>query len=402
MTLLAQVGYGRSDKIQTGIQAGSISGAILSPRDEDPAKLASFVQTLRNTNPASTILFDPQFYAATIVSPRDQYLSKYPYYSQASGLNRTQFKPKEVNKYVSDCLDYQTNSLPDLTYQISPSVLFEDFRDSWSQIALSMAESAIDKASYPHKLLISLIISEQAFKSSDALDEFLDALSSLEVGGFYILICRNVNGHPCNFDSSILHNIMYLTYVLGAINDYKVFFGYTDWYGALLMAAGAHSVATGWWQNLRNFSLTRFLPTSGFARRPKKRYPSTPLLSSTLFIPELEGINSLGWLSQVLSGITQDHVFNGVTPVEAEQNWSDETYCLAQWEAMSNLLASIASQTQNNRLTHLLALINKSKNLYDLLMARGIIFDANTGPRHLESWCDSIQAFNAKISSAKP
>lgn len=402
MALLAQIGYGRSDKVQTGLQSGSIDGAVLSPRDEDPEKLAAFAAALRANYPKATILFDPQFYAATLITPRDQYLTKYSYYEQYRGLSRTQFKPKDIDKYVSECLSFQAQRFPSVSYQISPTVLFDDFRDSWSQIALTMAEASIDKASDPKKLLVSLAISEQAFKSSDALDEFLDTLSALEVEGFYILIGRNVNGHPCHFDPTALHNIMYLAYVLGEVNGYKVFFGYTDWYGLLLEAAGAAGVATGWYQNLRNFSMSRFMPTSGFARRPRKRYPSAPLLSSPLFAPELEGIHTLGSLPHVLSGIPQDAVFQGASPMVAEAKWSDETYCLAHWGALSGALSDVRRQPKANRVKHTLSLINKARDLYKRLESRGIIFDANTGPRHLESWLDAIQGFDAKIRTSNP
>lgn len=402
MALLAQIGYGRSDKVQSGLKSGSIAGAILSPRDEDPDKLTAFAASLRTDYPKATVLFDPQFYAATLITPRDQYLSKYSYYAQSRGLSRTQFKPKDIDKYVSECIDYQSQRFPTLSYQVSPTVLFDDFRDSWSQIALTMAEASIDKAQNPKKLLISLAISEQAFKSSDALDEFLDTLSALEVEGFYILIGRTVNGHPCNFDPIALQNIMYLSYVLGVVNDYKVFFGYTDWYGLLLEAAGASGVATGWYQNLRNFSMTRFMPTSGFARRPRKRYPSAPLLSSPLFTPELEGVYTLGLLPQVLSGIPEDIVFQGTSPIVAEGNWSDETYCLAHWQGISKLLIEIQQQPPASRVKYVLSLITKARSLYNRLESRGILFDGNTGPRHLESWVDAIQSFDAKIRTAQP
>lgn len=402
MTLLAQIGYGRSDKVQSGLQSGSISGAILSPRDEDPERLTAFASSLRASFPQATILFDPQFYAATLITPRDQYLAKYSYYGHSRGLSRTQFKPKDIDRYVGECLQYQTQHFPGLSYQMSPTVLFDDFRDSWSQIALTMAEASIDNAADPKKLLISLAISEQAFRSSDNLDEFLDTLSALEVEGFYILIGRTVNGHPCHFDPTALHNIMYLSYVLGEVNGYKVFFGYTDWYGLLLEAAGASAVASGWYQNLRNFSMTRFMPTSGFARRPRKRYPSAPLLSSPLFTPELEGIHTIKHLPHVLSGIPEDRVFQNTSPIMAEGNWTDEIYCLAHWQAISKVLADIRQQPQPDRIRFTAGLINRARSLFSYLDGRGILFDGNTGPRHLESWGDAIQAFEAKIRTGRP
>ena len=39
MPLLAQCGYGRGEKINLGLNVGSISGVILSPRDETGTSL---------------------------------------------------------------------------------------------------------------------------------------------------------------------------------------------------------------------------------------------------------------------------------------------------------------------------------------------------------------------------
>ena len=47
MTVLAQHGWGKSNKIERGIADGSIHGVIMSPRDESPAKLASFLSAIQ-------------------------------------------------------------------------------------------------------------------------------------------------------------------------------------------------------------------------------------------------------------------------------------------------------------------------------------------------------------------
>jgi hypothetical protein len=71
--------------------------------------------------------------------------------------------------------------------------MFDDFRDPWSQIALSLAQASIDhRASMrrPAPLLISLVFSETALTSADKLDEFLDVVSLWDVEGFYIIVRR--------------------------------------------------------------------------------------------------------------------------------------------------------------------------------------------------------------------
>jgi hypothetical protein len=116
----------------------------------------------------------------------------------------------------------------------------------------------------------------------------------------------------------------------------------------------------------------------------------------------LEGLFSSKQLAHVLSGIPEDKVFQNASPIVAEGNWSDETYCLAHWQAISKALASIRQQPQPDRIKFASGLIARARSLFSHLESRGVIFDANTGPRHLESWVDAIQAFDAKIRTAKP
>ena len=183
MPLLAQCGFGRSDKIEQGIQAGTITGVILSPRDERRERLEAFCADLHRDASDFAVLFDPQFYAAPLTSARDGSLTEYPYYMNNTGLSRNQFRPRQIQEYVRLCLDYQVQSLPGLAYLISPSVAFEDFRDSWSQIALSMAEASIDdwagRRGVP-PLLVTIVVSEASLRDANRMNEFLDTLSALE------------------------------------------------------------------------------------------------------------------------------------------------------------------------------------------------------------------------------
>ena len=141
MSILAQCGFGRGDKIERALEAGSIDGVIMSPRDESEERLRGSVQGWEQDYPQAMVLFDPQFYAATLSAPRDGHLGEYDYYAANSGLSRTQFSPSKLRRYVEQCLGYQHCSLGSgLSYLVSPTILFDDFRDHWSQVALSMAE----------------------------------------------------------------------------------------------------------------------------------------------------------------------------------------------------------------------------------------------------------------------
>lgn len=398
MSILAQCGYGRGTKIEDGLDDGVIHGVIMSPRDEKSDRLKQSIQEWGGTYPNALVMFDPQFYAAILNNPRDGHLREFKYYKDNSGLGRTHFSGTRIQGYVRDCLDYQHQTFgDDVAYLISPTILFDGFRDSWSQIALNMASESADYHSSlkrPQPLLISLVISETAFQTMDAVDEFLDALTEIEVRGFYIIVRRNAASVQNAMESAPFGRFMYFCHVLTTINEYDVIVGYCDWHGFLLEAAGVTHTATGWYQNLRQFSLARFQPSSG-GRRPRKRYSSSPMLSCPLINPELQDIFSARLLPRVLSGSAHDAILrNG--PVAGEVNWSDEVSCLAHWFSLDALSRHVAAQsTQAGRIREAERLMQNALTLYAQLGSQNVSFDPSTGPDHIREWQDSLQEFRA-------
>ncbi len=393
--LLAQAGYGRGNKIHTALDEALVGGVILSPKDERRERLEECVADL-NTNYADAwVMVDPQFYATTVSVPRDGRLPEYDYYADHAPLSRTQFSPRQIAGYVRACLDYQ-HGLTGLRYILSPSVLFDDFRDSWSQIALNMAEASLDhhaELTEAAPLLVTIVTSEIALRNATGMGEFLDALSGLDVDGFYLLVNRSSSGYLAAMDTRAMENLMYFVHVLAHLNDYEVVVGYSDWFGFLLHAAGAAATATGWHQSLRQFSMSRFEPAAGGGRRPRKRYSSAPLLSNPLIVPELDDIYRTGMLNNVLSGGSNDPILDG-GPAAGEARWTDEMGCLAHWAAVGNLIATIESAPRPAaKLNAAIQLIDGATTLYDRLLRRGVNFEPQTGPDHLVAWRDSLNAF---------
>jgi hypothetical protein len=237
MSILAQIGYGKGERIHKGLSEGLLAGMVLSPRDESPENLIAFGNGIRDAYPNALILFDPQFYATTIAEPRDKHLPEYPYHGGLASLGRTHFRPAQIANYAKACISYQHNALPFLSHVISPTIRLQDFGDSWSQIALGLAEEAAANAPTPADkgMLISIVADESAFRDTSALDEYLDALTQLEVAGFYLLVHRGTGAGP-SLDTKTIENLLYTIHVLAGINQYRVVAGYTDWHGFLLEA----------------------------------------------------------------------------------------------------------------------------------------------------------------------
>ncbi len=396
--LLAQVGYGRGQKVHEGLDEGTITGAILSPKDEGRDRLEQCIAELRESDGNAVLMIDPQFYVTTLNTPRDGHLPEYDYYAAHAGLSRTQFSPRQIERYVGDCLNYQHTTLSGVSYLVSPNIMFDDFRDSWSQIALNMAEAAVDHhgtLTNPEPLLVSIVTSEVALRSATGLAEFLDALSSLEANGFYVLVHRNSSSYQAAMDPNAMANLMYMVHVLASVNDYQVFVGYSDWLGMLLHAAGASGTASGWHQSLRQFNMARFMPAEG-GGRARKRYSSAPLMSSPLLEPELEDIFRAGRINDVLTGSAHDGILRG-GPAAGANRWTDPIACLAHWTSLHNILAPVSTGRIPNRLASATQMIDRAESLYARLAARPsfINFEAQTGPGHLAGWREAIIAFRA-------
>jgi hypothetical protein len=398
MSILAQCGYGRGGKIEQGLNDGVIHGVIMSPRDERKNRLEQAINDWGSNHPNALVMFDPQFYAASLNNPRDGHLTEFDYYNNNCGLGRTHFSGTRIQGYVRECLDYQHQTFgSNAAYLISPTVLFDSFRDSWSQIALNMAVESADyhfSLNSPQPLLISLVISETAFQTMDAVEEFLDALTEIDTQGFYIVIRRNSASLQNALESAPFGRFMYFCHVLTTINEYEVIVGYSDWHSFLLKAAGVTHTASGWYQNLRQFSFARFKPSSG-RRRPRKRYSSAPLLSCPLITPELHDIYLANHLTLVLSGSNYDAILQN-NPAADEADWTDEVSCIAHWHSLNALSQRLSAlSTQSARIREAEQLMQNALALYAQLDSQNVYFDPTTGSDHILEWQDSLQEFKA-------
>lgn len=396
MTLYAQHGYQKGAKIDTGLDQGWLDGVILSPRDESPQSMSAYINQLREREGRTPkLMLDPQFYASSIPNPRLGHLAEYRYFRL--GLTRTRLaSATEVKRVARDTLSYQSE-LP-LDYMISPSVFVNDFSDQDSQVALSLAAESIEFHSSmdsPPPLLVSIIIDEDSLLDRGRLNDFLDAVSLYEAEGFYVVVRRRDSGYQAAFDSQSLAGLLHLVYSLGQVNEFRVVCGFTDLAGLVVNATGADSTATGWFNSLRQFSLSRFQRTTG-GRPARSRYTSSKLLNSILITPELDTIYDRGRIDDVLSDMTYDGDFRQTNP--ANVNWPAETSCLHHWEVLSRLGNSILLKGSIlERIAELDRLINAALGTYAILDSSGIPFGTATGPRELRTWQDAMAVFRAEV-----
>jgi hypothetical protein len=391
MLLLAQQGYGRSDKIERGIRDGSLSGVILSPRDTSADALPTFVTSLRQEfGDELEILFDPQFFASVIPDATDRHLPEYPYYRP--GLSRSNFlSATDVSRFVRSSISYQASL--DLTSIVSPTVMFDSFSESSCQTALQLAAestSMYDEIGSDRQLLLSFFMGEAALADTDSVYEFLDIATGWQADGFYLVVEPTNTGYPNTIDSERLANLMYVVYSLGEINEKEVVVGYADFEGLLVGAAGATSMATGWYSGLRQFSRSRWLPSTG-GRAPNARYSSSPLLNSITVVPELLAAHRVGLLDACLSDTEYDISFQGANP--ADVAWPRPEQCLQHWAVLSALIDQTESSSTPSRLASIRELIEQAGETYSDLGESGVVFDGPTGAGRLAQWSLAIERF---------
>lgn len=403
MPIYVQHGYGKSDKIEYGIANNLVSGVIFSPRDEEPRALSNYMLRLRRQHSGEIdILFDPQLYASTIVPARLGRLPRYPYFR--GSLRREDFVSASlVRDLARNTIEYQTR-LP-VSSVLSPTVLIYDFRDLWSQIALALAQESVEAhrvSGSELPLLLSVVVDENAFRSKESMEEFLDIITRFDIDGVYLVVHRNDALYPGKWDPTSLANLLYFTYVLATINQFNVVCGYTDLWGLLLCAVGARVIATGWFHALRQFRLARFQPSTG-GRPARPRYTSARLMNSILVVPELSTAERLGCSNVILSGSPYDAALARGSVANAAWTLSQAT--MHHWWVLGRLAATVAQHSSVSQNLELLrALIENGLSTYEQLGRRGVEFELPSGPQHLLTWQRSISMFmhDAAIAMSYP
>lgn len=388
MTLLAQHGWGKSSKITTALDTNTINGLILSPRDETPEKAAAVLESIAESNPSSTRLFDPLFHVGQVIPANDGKLPDYNYYRP--NLSRRDFiGTAKFATYASEVLDYQYDL--NVTAVVSPTIELVNFGDSSAQIALQLADASViyhKGLTDDRPLLLSFLINENALASHDELDAFLDAITVMEADGYYLMMARANSKHNALVEPERLASLMYMVYILRVVNGFDVYCGYSDLIGIPLHAAGASATACGWYATLRRFTFNRFRLSTG-GRRARPRYLSSPALESML-ISELDQLSEAGLIDNFLSGTSYDANFQSDPPYSV--SWSDETAALHHWEALANKIGELEPLEVDDALVKLVDWIDSAEAIRNEAEIGGVQFEPPSG-NHLDMWRRAIVQF---------
>jgi hypothetical protein len=396
MKLLAQHGHQPSDIIARGVQEGIIEGAVLSPRYLGPEKIAGKISEIRAANSGATILLDPEYYATRqIGTPNNQlgHLEDWSYFTSQS--RRDLVRGQAVETAL--CRVCEATAGLDVSAHIAPNVYVAQSFDSMEAgIALNFvagAKAVFRNTSKP--VYATLAIDRRALiHSPDFMSffkSFLNDLTALEEppDGFYILVGgglideRSDLVHSEVVNADVVGGWMMLNYTL-AQNGFKVINGCADLLAPFLCAVGGSAGATGWWSNLRLFTMGRYIKPEGRGGQPPiVRYVSKRLMNRIKF-DELRAYERI--LPGVLNDLPHDVDYTARIPDRTAE-------ALQTWEAVSSLNQKLTGGDVETNLRNLAAHVENAKATYASVQTRGISEGIETVTEYLDQLSGAIDTF---------
>ncbi len=388
MKIFAQHGYGEGDKILNGLRQKLIHGIIFSPRDVTPDKLEYKLNEYQLINDVE-LLLDPQYYTCLIGSNPNVNIGKLEQYPFFKFETKSKLEEeRNINKILKNSLEFQDTL--SLTSIISPNILISNSFDSRDAVIaknfIRLSFQNYHPKSLKKPLICTLAVSKDALTNLNELQEFLNEITILEEppDGFYILIAfRSSESRAEVFNSDVLAAWMLINYSL-KVNGFKVINGYSDLISPLLSCVGADVACTGWWSNLRMFSIDKFMPLSSGGRLPIQRYLSKNLFNRITYY-ELDALKKL--VPDILNNLSTDKYY-----LEGEPDRSIEI--LQTWEVLNLLCDELSKNTIIKNLNYFQTLIDKALSIYSKISAY-IPLDTKSNSEHLEPLNYAITKFKS-------
>lgn len=392
MKLFAQHGAQAGPKVDEGIARGLLDGVVFGPRNISLANLKTELTRLKKEHPTFTRLVDPQFYACFAAAGADASLGyleeEYDSYFGPKTRRQLEREP-EVLGVLEECLKLQQSL--DVSAIVAPNIVIpRSFNSIEAVIAKNFIRNAAPiygKMKGKRKIYATLAIQRDALIDKQELTEFLNEITVLETPptGFYLLIAASsseARGEICHPDT--LSAWMLINHAL-KINGFEVINGFSDVYTPMLGAVGADAGCSGWFSNLRTFSLARFGPPGG-GRLPTPRYLSKGLLNRVTYF-ELNAIRER--FPAILNGLPTDELYPDTEGSEPQRNQE----VLQSWEAIKSLSNDVAKGNPARSIAAYSAALDDAEELYSKIARANLPLEAKSGPGHLEPISESLRLF---------
>lgn len=366
MTFVLQHGYGKSNKLDLVAAHSSVSSVILSPTDEEPKTLELTVNSLKEQGVRP--LLDPQTYLYTAgVDLAGRCHSEH-------GLNfppiRWSQSPREVERVIAS-VD-SANERVGIDSIIAPSVLQASFEDIWTPLGIQYARAASEAWS-GREVYASVVFEELAFGGWEAINGWLDEVTTIDLTGFYLLTNhRSATAYPATgWDADRLANAMRMIYTLTEINEFELMWGYADVEGLLGIAVGATGSATGWHNSLRRFSVDKWRPKSGGAQPIPRRFINS-LLSPLRLDGEINAINRKD-NTFLTTGSIADTIFK--SNIDNPETWKRGIAQTHHMLSVAELISDLSKLTIPQRLDTVQNWLRESVQLFKQLADQNLVFE---------------------------
>lgn len=377
-----QHGYGKSNKIDEVINRGEVDGVILSPGHEDTATLQSTADALIAAG--LDVLVDPQAY---IYSTRPKGTLRFHArngvdLSSMSWAGSATTVLADISKVEDLGVRLGLNAR-----MIAPSPYHASFGDYWMPTALQYARTAGSEWRAT-EVLATIAISQDALSDWSIVEEWLDAATTLDVSGFYLVVSRSDTTYPpLPWNPLLLANLLRVIHTLSVVNGFQVIWGYADVDGLLGLGAGAKGMAAGWSYSLRQFAISRYYTERGGGAQPIPRLFVRELLSS-LRVTEVADILDIapGEFETLRSLVSQD--------VAATSNPEAQVSHLVE---LSRLAASLGDVPLPDRFDAMRLSVQRAISGFSRLAALNISVDARYIAR-LRSYAEALDIFDREVA----
>jgi hypothetical protein len=393
MKLYAQHGAHAGEKIQLGLEHAILDGVIFGAKDIRPQTLVDKLSQLSGEFPEADLMLDPQYYATLLAGQpgvRLGYLVGDPSYAYFSARRRQDLeRESRVQRDLRSVLEYQAG-LP-VTAAIAPNIVirrsFDSIEGTIAKRFLGNAAEVWRSVGDDRPVYATVAISNTALNNFDELQVFLQEITELEdpPDGLYLLLEKGDSDTSAYLtEPDVLSRWMFLNYSL-RINGLEAINGYTDALIPYIAASGASSFATGWYNTQKNFSLKKFEPTSGFARRPVSRYMSRPLLKSI----RANELDDLREMFEIMNELPCDDLYDQDDGSSTDSNGE----ALQNWEALRSMSELSDPEDTPGSLASCREALDTAEALYVAIQNYGYTLRDRSSRVHLDLLREELDAF---------
>ena len=380
--LLVQHGPAKGQKIEKALKNNNVEGVIFSLREEKIESINNYINNVVDLNENNSFI-DPQFYYSTYDKGNIKNLENVFNFPVDVYRRDMRTKDERIYKYFDEYEKYVSEKYSSI---ITPGFSIDSI--DWKfDSSLDIYKYFKNKNNFQNYYM-TLLISSKMFHSKNDIEEIIldiiDETKEYDNNGIYLIInYEELNDSNYEkIDSETLSNILYFIYKLKK-NNYNIMVGYAYINSILFAMLNCDFVSSGWFNNLRKFTNSKFENIDNFGRR-KKKFFSIPLLSNI----NLETIREL-------------KPFYDVNNLKSNTHCDDLEHQF--WEAESNILKLINEKTTiEEKIKYIKQLIIKAislsdeiqNNIPDEFIELKNIIKGNTS--HLKEWLFAIDLFIKK------